>query len=116
MRLSDFKDEKAIEVVAKLLRPVCLIVANPANEKAKGSDKLTFASTMLQNNPKEVMHILAILSDTEPEQYHCTGATAFVGLVEVLSDPEVMQLFGLQSKTEGQACSGARSENTTAHE
>ena len=116
MRLSDFKDEKGIEIVAKLLVPVCKIVANPENAKAKGKSKLEFASAMLQNSPGEVMEMLAILADKDPADYHCNGATALVGLVEMLSDSELLQLFGLRSKTMGPTCSGAQLENTEAPE
>lgn len=118
MKLSDFKDERGVEVVAKLLVPVCQIVANPANAEAKTKckNKLEFASAMLQNNPAEVKTMLAILNDTDPEAYHCNGASVMIGLLEMLADTEVMQLFGLQSKMTGQTCSGSRSENTEAPE
>ena len=118
MKLSDFKDEKGVEVVAKLLVPVCTIAANPANSesKAKCKNKLEFASAMIQNNPSEVKAMLAILNDVDPKEYHCTGASVMIGLLEMLADPEVMQLFGLQSKMTGQTCSGLRSENIEAPE
>ena len=118
MRLSDFKDEKGVEIVAKLLVPVCMIAANPANAKAKAvcKNKLEFASAMLQNNPSEVMTMLAILADEDPAEYYCTGATVMIGLLEMLADEEVMQLFGLQSKMTGQTCSGSQSETTEAPE
>lgn len=118
MRLSEFKDERGVEVVAKLLVPVCTIAANPANAEAKKTckNKLEFASAMIQNNPTEVKTMLAILADENPAEYHCNGATVMIGLLEMLADPEVMQLFGLQSKMTGQTCSGSQSETTGAPE
>ena len=41
---------------------------------------------------------------------------AYGSYEQMLSDPEMMELFGLQSKTEGRSCSGAQSESTEAHE
>lgn len=116
MRLSDFKDEKGVEIVAKLLVPVCTIAANPANAEAKKAcnNKLEFASAMLQNNPTEVKTMLAILADEDPAEYHCNGASVMIGLLEMLADEEVAQLFGLQSKKTGQTCSGSQSETTEA--
>jgi hypothetical protein len=116
MKLSDFKEEKGVEVVAKLMIPICKIVANQENAKAKGKTKLEFASAMLQNSPTDVKEILAILADVDPAEYHCNGATVLVDLFEMLADTELMQLFGLQSKTQGPTCSGAQSENTEAPE
>lgn len=118
MRLSDFKDEQGVEVVAKLLVPVCKIAANPNNEEAKkkAKNKLEFASAMLQNNPAEIKEMLAIMNGVEPEEYHCNGATVMIGLLEMLADDEVMLLFGLQGKKTGPTCSGAPSETTEAPE
>ena len=116
MKLSDYKDEKGVEVVAKLMIPICKIVANPENAKARGKAPLEFASTMFQNSPSEVKEMLAILADVDPAEYHCNGATVLKGLFDMLADPELMQLFGLQSKKTGQTCSGSQSETTVAPE
>ena len=116
MKLSDFKDEQGVDVVAKLMIPICKIVAKPANKEAKGKTKLEFASAMLRNSPGEVKEMLAILNGAEPEEYHCNGATVIAGLFDLLSDPELMQLFGLQGKKEGPTCSGAQSETIEAPE
>lgn len=114
MKLSDFKDEKAIEVVANLLVPIGKIVSNKENAEAKGKSVLDFAATMLRNNKREVMDMLAILSDVDPAEYHCTAASVMIDVLNMFNDPELMQLFGLQSKTV--ASSGSVSESTTAHE
>lgn len=114
MKLSEFKDEKAIEVVAKLLVPIANIAENAKNAKAKGASKLEFASALLANNKKEVMDMLAILSDKEPGEYHCNAATVLMDVFNMLSDPDLVQLFGLQSKTS--TSSGSATENTEVSE
>lgn len=101
MKLSDFKDEKAIEVVANLLVPIQKIVSNPETAKAKGKSMLEFASAMLLNNKRETMDMLAILADVDPAEYHCTAASVLFDTMNMLSDDELMRLFGLQSKTQG---------------
>lgn len=112
MRLSDFKDEKGIEIVAKLLVPIGNIATNKANAKAKNENMFVFASALLQNNKRDVMDMLAILSDKDPTEYHCTAATAMSDIVEMLSDPDLLALFGLQRQT--QASSGSASGSTEA--
>lgn len=112
MKLSDFKDEKAVETVAKLLIPISRIAANRENAAAKGKNLLEFASAMLQNNRREVMDMLAILNDKEPEAYHCTAATVLVDVFTMISDPEMLALFGLQRQTP--ASSGSALETTEA--
>jgi len=114
MRLSEFKDEKAIAVVAKLLGPIGVIAKNQNNidAKANNGSMTDFASAMLQNNPKEIMAMLAILDDKDPAEYHCNAATVLMDVFNMVSDPALLQLFGLQSKT--QPPSGSASENTEA--
>ena len=114
MRLSEFKDEKAIEVVAKLLVPIGNIAKNRENAKAKGENILSFASSMLRNNASDVKAMLAILDEKEPEEYHCTVATVFKDVLNMISDPELLEIFGLQRQTA--ASSGSASENIEAQE
>ena len=114
MKLSEFKDEKGIEVVAKLLVPICNIAKSKEVAEAKGKSAIEFASAMLQNNAKDVMTMLAILDDKDPEQYHCSAASVLVDVFNMLNDPELIQLFGLRSETP--ASSGSASENTEAQE
>jgi len=112
MRLSEFKDEKGVEVVAKLLVPISHIATNKQNAEAKSKNLLTFAATMFQNNSRDVMEMLAILDDKEPADYHCTAATVLMDVFNMLSDPELLSLFGLQRQTP--ASSGSASETTGA--
>lgn len=110
MRLSEFKDEKAIEVVADLLEPIYNIVSNSKNAEAKDKGVLPFAAAMLKNSAKDVMAMLAILDDKDPKEYHCNAATVLGDIVNMLSDDELLQLFGLQSETLTSA--GSASANT----
>lgn len=114
MRLSEFKDEQGIEVVAKLLVPIGKIAANAKNAPKKDGTMLEFASAMLQNSPREVMEMLAILDGKDPASYHCNAGTVLVDVFNMLSDPELMMLFGLQRQNP--ASSGSASETTEAPE
>lgn len=118
MRLSEFKDEKGIEVVAKLLIPISKIVSNPENAaaqkrvKEENGNMMGFAASLLQNSPKDVMDMLAILDDKSPDNYHCSAATVLMDVFYMISDPELLALFGLQRQTP--ASSGSASESTEA--
>ena len=51
-KLSDFKDEKAIVVVAQLLEPIMTIVTNPDNGKFKDDQNgVKMFSGFLANSP-----------------------------------------------------------------
>lgn len=110
MKLSDFKDEKGIEVVAKLMLPITRIAKNEKNKASRQGTQLEFASALLQNNAGDVKEILAILNDQNPTEYHCTAASVLTDVLEMITDPALMALFGLRSKT--QALSGSALEST----
>ncbi|NCE63739.1 hypothetical protein D1159_03880 [Pseudoflavonifractor sp. 524-17] len=114
MRLSDFRDKKGIEVVAKLLVPIGNIAADKEMANAQKSSKHMgeFASLLLQRHAQDVMTMLATLNDQDPADYHCTAATVLVDVFTMISDPELMMLFGLQGQTP--ASSGSASESTEA--
>lgn len=112
MRLSEFKDEKAIKVVADLMVPLGDIATDPECRPKNGENRLAFATKLLSNHSKEVMNILAILDDKDPKSYHCTAASVLKDVMEMITDPELMELFGFQSKTSGS--SGSASETTEA--
>lgn len=112
MKLSEFKDEKGIEVVANLLTPLSNIVRNPETASARNKGVMEFVAAMLRNSPGEVKTMLAILADEDPAQYHCSAASVLADALNMLNDPELLQLFGLQSETA--ASSGSASETTEA--
>ncbi len=112
MKLSEFKDEKAIEVVAALLGPISKISANPNNQKARseGKNAVAFAQAILKNNAADVKDMLAILNGEDPKNYHCTAGTLIKDVFTMASDPDLMALFGFQSKIP--PSSGSALENT----
>ena len=114
MRLSDFKDEKALEVIADLIDPIAEIVSSPENKAASKQTPLKFVQAVMRNTPKSVMHMMAILNDEKPENYHCTSASVLKNALEMFTAPDIMALFGLQSETP--ASSGSALATTEAPE
>ena len=109
MRLSDFKDEKAFEVVADLLDPISKITANPVYTENKPKKALDGARMILKTNPKEIKEVFAILNDKDPKDYHCTAATLLYDIVELFSDRDLLQLFGWQMQTPASSTSASGS-------
>ena len=100
MKLTDFKGEKGIQVVGKLLLPIMNIVGNPENKKASVQQNIfTVLSAFFRNNPKDVLEMLAIMDDVPVENYEIDAKQALLKLVSWFDDPELLGLFGLQSET-----------------
>lgn len=112
-KLSDFKDEKAIVVVAQLLEPIMTIVTNPANGKFKDEQNgFKMFSGFLSNSPKSMMQIFAILSEQDVDTYHCDGVEVTKNLMTLVSDSRLIELFTSQGQTGDAISSGSASENT----
>ena len=112
-RLSDFKDENAIVVVAQLLEPIMTIVTNPGNGKFKDEKNgFKMFSGFLSNSPKAMMDIFAILSEQDADNYHCDGVEVTKNLMTLVSDSRLLELFTSQGQTGDATSSGSASENT----
>ena len=111
-KLSDFQDESAIVVVAKLIDPVMAILTNPENQKFKDEKShIKMFSGFLANSPKAMMEIFATLSEQDVENYHCDGAEAAKNLMTLVSDARLIELFISQGQTGDANASGSASEN-----
>lgn len=112
-KLSDFKDEKGIEIAAKVLSVIMDILANKKNEKqAKAETPLAMFSAFMENSPAEMKKIFSILSEKEYEEYTCDGAEAMTNMLILANDPILVGLFISQGRTGDATSSGSASENT----
>jgi len=113
-KLSEFKNEDGVIVIAKLLQPIFRIIQNIKDvPRPEGMNAIEFVSLMLEKSPKDVVEIFAILDETPVDKYECNGATIMANTLTLASDKELMELFGLQSQT--QTSSGSVSETTEDH-
>jgi hypothetical protein len=97
MKLSDFKGEEGLKVVGRLLLPAGTMVANPKVAKAAGKGLVHFLSAALENCPRQMMEIFAIVNNKSPEEYDANGETVLMDALELFEDPALLRLFGLQS-------------------
>ena len=111
MKLTDFKQERGIEVVGRLLVPITKILGNPENSRDIANGNLIVQlSAFFRNNPHDVLEILAIMDDTPVDRYEINAQTALAKLLSWFDDPELLGLFGLQSQN--QTSSGSATMTT----
>lgn len=112
-RLSDFKDEKGIEIAANLLEIIMTILSNNKNaEQETAKTPLAMFSAFMKNSPNEMKKIFAILSEEDEAKYTCNGAQAMENMLVLANDPILVGLFISQSRTGDAKSSGSASENT----
>jgi len=105
MKLSEFKGERAIEVIADLIEPIADIASDPKcadlfhgdvkkGESARDAGIRNLKAKvpyLLKTHKKSVIAILAILSDAPVESMNLF--TIAKGVVEIFSDKELIELF-----------------------
>ncbi len=115
-KLSDFKDEKGIEIASELLGIILTMLANERNQEQKGEENpVKMFSAFMKNSPKEMRQIFAILSEKDPDKYHCDGAQALENMLILSNDSILIGLFSLQGQMGDAKSSGSVSESTEAH-
>lgn len=119
MKLSEYKGEQALDMLADLLEPATAIMADKEIArlvKAK-MPPIKSVKVAIKNHKQEVIEILAILDGADPKEYaeKVNLFTLPAKLLEIFNDPDLMSLFTLQGqKTE--TLSGSATESTEASE
>ena len=114
MKLSDYKGEKALDVLADLIDPASEIFGDKEIIDAfRNGKKLKGVKFAIKNHKKSVIELLAILDDEDPEKYaeKINLLTLPVKLLQILNDSELAQTFSSQGQTGDATSSGSVSEN-----
>ena len=115
MKLSDYKGEEALDLIVELLDPITKIMSDKQIADAyQKVSKLEAIKIAIKNHKTEVIEILAILDGEDPKEYEVNIFTLPVKILEILNDPELIKLFGLQGQTGGAKSSGSVLENIEA--
>lgn len=97
-KLSEFTGEAATTLIGTVLLSTCNILKNRENLKAyQNSGAMGLIGAALVNTPKEIIKLLAMLNEKNPEEYEVNGASLIHDAYEIFEDPELLRLFGMQS-------------------
>lgn len=122
MKLSEYRGDDALEVLAELLEPAVEILAdadiaaawrdkNP--NKTRGQKQLKAVSIAIKKHKEAVIAILAALDHETPDEYRekINVVTLPKKLLEVLNDKDLRNFFTSQEQTKGEP-SGSASAST----
>ena len=100
MKLSDYKNEEALDVLADILEPASAIIADEKVREIFNSDapKVKLAAYVVKHYKKEIIQILARLDGMTPETYHFTLLQLPGKVLELVNDPELQNLFMSQGQ------------------
>lgn len=121
MRLSDFKGEEALDVLADIIEPLTSILSDKEIQelsKKKNTPVMKFVKPAIKNHKKELIEVLARLNRQTVEEYEkeVSLVTLPMQVLELINDPEVQSLFHSQgeSRITSLASSSSAMENTEA--
>lgn len=114
MKLSDIKGEAALDALADLIEPAAEIMTDEQFVKCiRNNNRVKAVKLALKNHKQAIITIMAVLDGKKPEEYEVNILTLPAKLLEVLNDPDVMNLFQLQGTV---TSSGSAMENTEDEE
>lgn len=110
-RLSDYKDEEAIDLVADLLDPVATVIKGIAECKKDCNTNVELARNLLKNHKAETIEILQRIDDTPITAVNIIGRVVSF-LIDIQEDKELLYFFNSVAQETDKSSSGAHTENT----
>lgn len=103
MRLSEFKGDEALDVLAELCEPVLELCADEEIKNAFTGKmpKVKIIKPLIKNHKQAIKHILATLDCKPVEDYEINLLTLPIKILEVLNDPEITSLFTFSQTEKG---------------
>ena len=112
MKLSEYRGEEALNVLADLIEPAGEIMSDKEIGEVFKQNRFKAIGLAIKNHKKAVMQILATMDGVPVDDYKCNVFSLPVKILEILNDPEMIQLFQYQGQTGDAKSSGSASVNT----
>lgn len=117
MKLSEYKNEDALDLLADIIDPVMAIMQDPGMAKvARQGKKIQIVKYALKNHSKEIIEVFARMEGVKPEEYKGNLISMTKGLLEMLNDEEMADFFTSQGLMNGATSSGPATEITEEKE
>ena len=120
MRISDYKGEKALYKLAEMLEPITVIMTDDEvkDNLRNKSGRMAAVKAMISKHAHAVIEIFGILDDVDmTKDYDKYAETVTLislpkRLLEILNDPDLMELFYSEGQNDSSASSGSRTVST----
>ena len=112
MKLSEYQGEAALDILSDLIEPAGEIMTDKEIGDVFKKNRFRAIGLAIKNHKKAVMQIMATMDGVPVEEYKCNVFSLPVKILEILNDPDLVQLFTYQGQTGDANSSGSASENT----
>lgn len=118
MKLSQFEDEQALEILERIIDPISVIMTDVefVSLVRQHKPKILLAKEVVKNHKKEMIELISALNGETPETYHFTLISLIKDAMELMDDPELNEVFQSQGQTRGVTSSVSASGSTEGEE
>ena len=117
MKLSEMKNEQAIEVLADMFDPIVEIASDEkVISAARGNNKVLMVKVILKEHSRAVFELMALSDGVPVDEYECDVITLPMKLLDLFNRPELGFLFQSQGQKMGETSFGSATENTEVEE
>jgi hypothetical protein len=114
MKLSEYKNEDALDLLADILDPLSEILMDSEFQKLtkESGTKMKVVQFLLKNHKKHIIEIMARLDNVPVEEYEMNVLTFPKKILEIMNDKELVDFFRVQGQMMEDGISGPAMENT----
>ena len=112
MKLSEYQGEAALDLLADLIEPAGEIMSDKEIGEVFKKNRFKAIGIAIKKHKKAVIQIMATMDGVPVDEYKCNVFSLPVRILEILNDPDLVQLFTYQGQTGDANSSGSVSENT----
>ncbi len=114
MKISDFKNEEAIDLLADIMEPTARLLSNSKLKEAIKANKTKgeIIKLILKEGKAEIMEILAYLHREDPQKFKCTVVSITKDLFDILNDEDLKDFFTSQAQMMAKESSTSAMANT----
>ena len=106
-KLSEYKNEEALELLAELIVPVTEVLVDKEVVKKFRENKLKGIAYALKHHTKAVFACMAVLNGKPVESYTCNIISLPKTILDVINDKDLMDFFTSQSQEAEEESSGS---------
>lgn len=113
MKISEYRNEDALDLLADIIDPVSEIITDPAiQQMVKANNRIKIVSYVLKKHKEPILKVLARIEGVSVSEYDASIMKMTRDLLEILNDKELANFFYSQGQTMGSAPSGSATETT----
>lgn len=116
MKLSEMKNEAALDALCLLIDPVTEICTKEFLDILQTGKVMAAAKHVLKNHKKALIQIFAIMDGEDPETYSVNMLQIVSKTVALLTDRELTEVFTSVPQSVGEVSSGAASVGGTVEQ